>query len=36
MSTRVNQKKISKVQEKNLSCERTLNFDQWKNILQKL
>ena len=25
-------KRRSKVQEKNMSCERTLNFDQWKTF----
>ena len=33
---RANQKKIkSKVQEKNISCERALNFDQWKTCSEK-
>ena len=29
-------KKKTKLQEKNISCERALNFDQWKNIFRKL
>ena len=29
-------KRRSKVQEKNMSCERALTFDQWKNIFWKL